>query len=73
MKNSTAIELQITLQNELQKLGFNVVTCGNCGSVLIHKTSENTIDCICGEEMEICDCPDYWYEGCQDGVEFNED
>lgn len=60
MKNPKVIEQQVALQNKLQNLGFNIVTCGNCGCVLIHKTGETTIDCICGEEMEICDCPDLW-------------
>ena len=60
MKNPKVIEQQVALQNKLQNLGFNVVTCGNCGCVLLHEIGQTTIDCICGEEMEIYDCPDLW-------------
>jgi len=28
---------QEALLNEIQATGFNVVTCGNCGDVMIHK------------------------------------
>ena len=29
---------QAKLQLELQQLGYNIVTCGNCGDVFIHRT-----------------------------------
>ena len=51
---------QIDLQNQIQQEGFNIVSCGNCGTVLIHKTDKESIDCICGEEMDLWDCPDLW-------------
>ena len=67
------VENQIRIQERMQSAGFNVVTCGNCGSILLHETEDETIECFCGHEMDLSDCPDYWYEGCQDNAEFNED
>ena len=66
-------ENQIRIQEKMQSAGFNVVTCGNCGSILLHETEDETIECFCGQEMDLSGCPDYWYEGCQDSAEFNED
>lgn len=64
-------EEQIKIQEEMQSAGFNLVTCGNCGSVLLHRLDDkDNIDCFCGE-MPKSDCPDYWYEGCQGSEEFN--
>lgn len=57
---------QIELQEKMQSLGLNLVTCGNCGHVLLHETKNDTIDCFCGLEMATCDCPDYWYRGMED-------
>lgn len=76
-------ENQIRIQEKMQRAGFNLVTCGNCGSILLHEVEvitfdekdnclNNTIECFCGEEMDLTDCPDYWYEGCQDNAEFNQ-
>lgn len=60
---------QIELQHEIQKVGINLVTCGNCGSILLHRTSDTTIKCFCGD-MDVSDCPDYWYNGCENNDEF---
>ena len=69
-KRDLAIE-QIRLQEEIQSAGFNIVTCGSCGSILLHRLDdEDNIECFCGEQAK-SDCPDYWYEGCQDSAEFN--
>ena len=60
---------QIDIFHEMQTAGFNVVTCGNCGTILLHKTNQdsNTIECCgCGEEMELSDCPDFWHTGAED-------
>jgi hypothetical protein len=54
---------QIALQEKMQSLGINLVTCGHCGTVLLHKTKEEKIDCFCGRVMSLSDCPDYWYRG----------
>jgi hypothetical protein len=64
---------QIELQNKVLALAkINIVTCGNCGCVLLHDTL--SIECAsCKSVMDICDCPDLWYEGCQNNSEFDED
>jgi hypothetical protein len=70
-KRELAIE-QIELQEKMQRAGINLVTCGNCGSILLHELRKENIECFCGQEMSLSDCPDYWYEGCQDNAEFEE-
>lgn len=71
MNNAQEVVLnQIHLQHELQKVGFNIVECGNCGSVLIHKTVDKTIQCFCGKEMNLSDCPDLYYSGMENNKEF---
>lgn len=84
-KRELAIE-QIELQLKMQRAGINLVTCGSCGSILLHELKavdfkevaengeclNNLIDCFCGQRMSLTDCPDYWYEGCQDNAEFEE-
>lgn len=52
-------ESQSILQREIQGLGYNVVTCGNCGSTILHKTSDEEITCPdCLFKSEPCDFPD---------------
>ena len=62
-------EKQVRIQEEIQSAGFNVVTCGHCGTVLLHRIGETRIKCFCGE-MDLSDCPDLWYEGAQNDAEF---
>jgi hypothetical protein len=70
---------QLDLMEEIRYLAnINMVTCGNCGTILLHDmkpiNKENTITCFgCKSEMELSDCPDYWYEGCIENSEFDED
>lgn len=61
---------QIELQNRIKKLAkVNIVTCGNCGSIMLHELDDNEIDCpYCNRIMDVSDCPDYLY----DGMENNE-
>ena len=61
------------IQGEIQSAGFNLVTCGNCGSILLHEIEDETIECLCGHDMDLSDCPDLWYKGCQNNDEFKED
>jgi hypothetical protein len=70
-KRELAIE-QIELQEKMQRAGINLVTCGNCGAILLHSTEQEEIECFCGRKMDLSDCPDYWYEGCQDNAEFED-
>jgi len=71
-KMEGTVREQIDLQDEMQLAGLNLVTCGNCGTVLIHRTvvmsaddeNEPLINCwACKREMAHCDCPDFYYEG----------
>ncbi len=56
---------QIKLQEKIQRdAGVNIVTCGNCGSVVLHELNAIKIDCpYCNVKMNVCDCPDYLYSG----------
>ena len=71
-KREQAIE-QIELMDEIRnESGINMVTCGHCGTILLHRMDDSeTVHCFgCGREEALSDCPDYWYEGCQDTAEF---
>ncbi len=63
---------QIELQNKIQSAGFNIVNCGNCGSVVLHECNdEDSIDCpYCDETMSKSDCPDFLYDGLELSNEF---
>jgi predicted RNA-binding Zn-ribbon protein involved in translation (DUF1610 family) len=38
---------------------INIVTCGNCGSVILHRIEAEEIQCYdCGFKSEPCDFPD---------------
>lgn len=46
---------------DMQSKGFNVVTCGNCGSIRLHHTGVQELDCeYCGFVSDICDFPDLY-------------
>jgi hypothetical protein len=68
-------EKQIELQDRVIALAkINIVTCGHCGCVLLHELTDEFITCACCKsELEQSDCPDLWYEGCQNNSEFDED
>ena len=56
------LKKQIELQEEMQSKGLNLVTCGNCGTTIIHKTHSEEISCHgCGFKSEPCDFPDLFY------------
>lgn len=44
----------------MQRAGFNVTTCGNCGDVKLHAEIKNDLlECdSCGFESDPCDFPD---------------
>ena len=65
---------QIELQNRIVLLAnINLVTCGNCGSVMFHEVvvitqdmeeEEYEIECpYCDFKSEPCDFPDFFYDG----------
>lgn len=62
---------QIELQERIQKIGINLLTCGHCGSVLLHESKNETVECFCRTIAE-SDCPDYWYRGIENNAEFND-
>jgi hypothetical protein len=61
------------------KAGINMVTCGHCGTILLHDNNlefkEEPLVCFgCGtEHVDSSSCPDYWYEGLIENQEFDED
>jgi hypothetical protein len=71
MATSREIVLQqIDLQEKIQKVGFNIVECGNCGTVLLHEVGKEKIKCFCSI-MALSDCPDLYYSGIENNEEFN--
>lgn len=74
MTKKELAEKQIELQEKIQReSSVNIVTCGHCGSVILHEMSDEVIECYsCKSEMDVCDCPDFWYHG-MELTEFHED
>lgn len=56
---------QIELQNEIiEKTSINIVTCGNCGTTMLHRLNEEELECPdCGFKSEPCDFPDLYFNG----------
>ena len=55
---------QTKLLIEIQELGYNIVTCGECGVVNIIEIREQEDDhtCFdCGFQSDGCDFPDLFY------------
>jgi hypothetical protein len=65
---------QLDLMEDIRaKANINIVTCGHCGTVLLHERNEKDIECFsCKSVLDQSDCPDYWYTGCIENMEFNE-
>lgn len=55
---------QLELQKEIiEKTNINIVTCGNCGSVILHRLTDEVIVCPdCNIIGDPCDMPDLNYE-----------
>jgi len=63
MKNKT----QYQLIKEIQSAGYNIVNCGNCGRLLFHVMTAESIFCgDCGQSLEPSDCPDFIHEEIQE-------
>ena len=64
---------QIALSQEIiSKTNINIVTCGHCGTILLHRLSEDKVTCGgCMSVMDTCDCPDLLYSGMENNEEFN--
>jgi hypothetical protein len=59
------MEEQIKLQEEIiEKTDINIVTCGDCSTVILHKRGLEEIKCHdCGFESDPCDFPDLYHSG----------
>lgn len=68
-------EHQLTLMNEVRaNANINIVNCGHCGTLLLHKRKEESIVCwSCKRDMDLSDCPDYLYDGYLENKEFNDE
>ncbi len=72
-------QLQLNLMDTIRaNANINIVTCGHCGTILLHEmksvSDDNRITCFgCKKRMALSDCPDYWYDGCIQNSEFDED
>lgn len=68
---------QLEILQQMQRQGFNICTCGNCGGIILFnkeakeameetESGESLICPHCKEEMAYSDCPDLYYEGSPD-------
>ncbi len=70
------VKEQLELMNHIRTYAnVNIVTCGHCGSVLLHETDlEGTITCYdCKSEMDLSDCPDLFYTGMENSSIYDEE
>lgn len=57
-----AKDRNVQLAQELNVHGINIVTCGECGCVNLHRSKDEEISCQdCGMVSEPCDFPDLFY------------
>jgi len=58
------MEEQFNILQRMQSDGYNVVTCGNCGYVILMELDGYNIDEVqcphCKEDMDYCDMPDLY-------------
>ena len=73
-KRDLVIE-QLTLMDEIRaKANINIVTCGHCGCVFLHKLDDLDLTCFdCKTSGEPCDHPDLFYTGMVDSGLFDEE
>lgn len=66
---------QLALMDEIRaKTDINIVTCGHCGCVFLHKLDDLDLTCFdCKTNGEPCDHPDLFYTGMEDSSVFDED
>jgi len=58
---------QYTILRRMQEDGYNVVTCGNCGDVVLLEMNvaqhDEDVQCPhCKETMDYCDMPDLYHQ-----------
>lgn len=68
------VKEQIDIFSDLQNAGFNIVTCGSCGSINLHLIDhEGHLECaFCDMISDPCDFPDYWTTGDENSSQFDE-
>ena len=50
------------VQEIIKSTGINIVTCGMCGETLLHKLSDEEVECpYCEFKSEQSDFPDLFY------------
>jgi hypothetical protein len=57
---------QVQLQEELQNIGYNIVSCCTCSTIFIHRNGadiEYLICPYCGTEAELSNFSDLFYNG----------
>lgn len=70
-KKEIAIE-QINLQNQIKNLAdINIILCCKCSNVLLCKRDSEKVTCLCGADVNVQDCEDYWYDGLENNSEFS--
>lgn len=77
-KRELVIE-QLSLMDEIVgQANVNIVTCGHCGTVNLHKVkpisaNPQLITCYeCKHELDVCDCPDLFYTGMENSALYEE-
>lgn len=63
MKTKDIVLQQIKYLKDIQAIGYNIVTCGDCGATLIISRKDTKVNCVCNLESDLCDCPDLWTVG----------
>jgi uncharacterized protein (DUF983 family) len=66
----TSYKQQYEVLEEMQSNGFNVCTCGNCGSVILYNQEMKDAEFIncphCKKEMYYSDNTDFYYDNCSE-------
>ena len=80
MTKQEAIQLQVSLQEQIQKSGVNLIECSGCNAVVFHRTATTqewqngipeTAQCPHCDTVNFAeDCPDVYYDGMQNNREF---
>lgn len=53
------MKTQYEISQEIVNNGYNIVTCGHCGSVVVHDINVEDLECPhCAFKSDICDFPD---------------
>jgi len=60
---------QLDIMRDIQEAGYNIVTCGECGAVMLHDSYQTVLTCpYCEHTSECCDFPDLFYENWENDI-----